>query len=105
IRDSGLVHALLHIKTMDDLLGHPVIGQSFEGFIIENILNNLPSNMQAYFYRTSAGAEIDLVLERNFKERIAIEIKRSLSPTVSKGFYIGMQDIGAKKGFIIYPGI
>jgi uncharacterized protein len=104
IRDSGLTHALLNLGTLDDLLGHPVVGASWEGFVIENLLSCLPVGVTPWFYRTSAGAEIDLVIEKNSKERYAIEIKRSQAPSVSKGFYLGCEDIGATKRFIVYPG-
>lgn len=104
IRDSGLTHALLNLATLDDLLGHPIAGNSWEGFVIENLLAALPLGMTAWYYRTAAGAEIDLVLERGLKERYAIEIKRSLSPSLSKGFYLGCEDIGAEKRYLVYPG-
>jgi predicted AAA+ superfamily ATPase len=104
IRDSGLTHALLNLTTLDDLLGHPIVGASWEGFVIENLLSCLPVGVRPWFYRTSAGAEIDLVIEKNSKERYAIEIKRSQAPSVSKGFYLGCEDIGATKRFIVYPG-
>ncbi|RDB07838.1 ATP-binding protein [Runella aurantiaca] len=104
IRDSGLTHALLNLTTLDDVLGHPVVGASWEGFVIENLLSVLPSGMTPWFYRTSAGAEIDLVIEKNSQQRYAIEIKRSQAPSVSKGFYLGCDDIEAAKRFVIYPG-
>jgi predicted AAA+ superfamily ATPase len=104
IRDSGLTHALLNLTTHDDILGHPVVGASWEGFVIENLLSALPLGVTPWFYRTSAVAEIDLVIEKNSKERYAIEIKRSQAPSVSKGFYLGCEDIGATKRFIVYPG-
>lgn len=104
IRDSGLTHALLNLTTQDDLLGHPIVGASWEGFVIENIIACLPQGLTFWFYRTSAGAEIDLVIEINNQERYAIEIKRSLSPTVSKGFYLGCEDIKAAKRYLVYPG-
>jgi len=104
IRDSGLTHALLNLTTQDDLLGHPVVGASWEGFVLENLLSCLPLGFTPWFYRTSAGAEIDLVIEKNSKERYAIEIKRSQAPSVSKGFHLGCEDIRATKQFIVYPG-
>ncbi|MGA0556810.1 ATP-binding protein [Larkinella sp. VNQ87] len=104
IRDSGITHALLNLTTMDDLLGHPVVGASWEGFVIENLLSCLPVGVTPWFYRTSAGAEIDLVIERNKQQKYAIEIKRSLAPTLSKGFYLGCEDIGATSRFLVYPG-
>jgi predicted AAA+ superfamily ATPase len=104
IRDSGLTHALLNLTTFDDLLGHPVVGASWEGFIVENLLSCLPAGITAWLYRTAAGAEIDVVFERNSTERYAIEIKRSQAPSVSKGFHLGCEDIAATKRFIVYPG-
>jgi uncharacterized protein len=104
VRDTGLVHALLSLTNLDELLGHPVIGASWEGFVIENLLSVLPTGATAWYYRTAAGAEIDLIVEWNNRKKYAIEIKRSLAPTVSKGFYQGCQDIAATKSFIIYPG-
>lgn len=104
IRDSGLTHALLNLTTLDDLVGHPIVGASWEGFVIENVLSCLPQGVTSWFYRTSAGAEIDLVIEVNHQERYAIEVKRSLSPTVSKGFYLGCEDIKATKRYVVYPG-
>jgi hypothetical protein len=104
IRDSGLTHALLNLTTLDDLLGHPVVGASWEGFVVENLLSSLPIGVTPWFYRTAAGAEIDLVIEKNSGERYAIEIKRSQAPSVSKGFHLGCEDIKATKRFIVYPG-
>ncbi|PQA54929.1 ATP-binding protein [Siphonobacter curvatus] len=104
IRDSGLTHALLQLTTLDDVLGHPVVGASWEGFVVENILSVLPVGWTPWFYRTSAGAEIDLVLERNSREIYAIEIKRSLTPTVSKGFYLGCEDVRATRRLVVYAG-
>jgi uncharacterized protein len=95
IRDSGLVHALLGIRDEEELLGHPIAGPSWEGALIENILDALPSTARAHFYRTSAGAEIDLVVEFSAQQRWAIEIKRSVSdPSPSKGFYLVARTFG-----------
>jgi predicted AAA+ superfamily ATPase len=105
VRDSGLLHALLGIRDQETLLGHPVVGASWEGMLIENILSTIPANTQAWFYRTAIGAEIDLVVEFSSKERWAIEIKRSLgNPAPSKGFYIGCGDIHATRQIVLYPG-
>jgi len=105
VRDAGLLHALLGIRNQEELLGHPVVGSSWEGLIIENILNALPSTARPTFYRTSAGAEIDVVIEFNAKQRWALEVKRSLgSPAPSKGFYIGCADIKATRQIVLYPG-
>lgn len=104
IRDSGLAHALLNLSTQEDLLSHPVVGSSWEGFIIENILTQLPPGASTWFYRTAAGAEIDLVIEIGTRYRFAIEIKRTLQPAVSKGFMIGCEDIEATHRYIVYSG-
>ena len=104
IRDSGLTHALLNLTSLDEVLGHPVVGASWEGFVVENLVTGLPIGLRAWFYRTSAGAEIDLVIEKNSKTKYAIEIKKSLSPSVSKGFHLGCEDIGATHKFVVYSG-
>ncbi len=104
VRDSGLVHALLRLETLNDIAGHPVAGASWEGFVIENLLAAAPPRTLASFYRTSAGAEIDLVLELPGKERWAIEIKRSLSARPEKGFYLASEDIKATRGFVVHAG-
>lgn len=104
IRDSGIAHALLNIPDYNQLLSHPIVGGSWEGFVIENILSVVPSGVIPFFYSTSGGAEIDLVLEFFGKEKWAIEIKRSSSPSVSKGFYIACDDIKPVKRYVIYSG-
>jgi len=104
LRDSGLLHALLGIESMEDLLGHPVVGASWEGWVIEQVLSAIPSTWRPSFYRTSAGAEVDLVLERPGRRRpLALEIKRSLAPAPSRGFWNALEDLGAE-GWVIYPG-
>ncbi len=105
VRDSGIVHALLGLEAVDDVLSHPVVGASWEGFVIENLLSVIPDTVVANFYRTSGGAEVDLVLTFPKREVWAIEIKRSLSPTVEKGFYYACEDIKATQRFVIYPGM
>jgi predicted AAA+ superfamily ATPase len=104
VRDSGLLHQLLGIGDRESLLGHPIVGPSWEGFIIENILNSIPPEIQAHYYRTSAGAEIDLLLTPPGRKPIAIEIKRSLSPSASKGFHIAADDVQAAQRYLLYPG-
>lgn len=104
IRDSGLLHALLGISTFEQLQGHPVVGASWEGMVIEQILSILPPGIEPYFYRTSAGAEVDLVLVPRDGLPLPVEIKHSLSPKVSKGFRSVMEDLHCEQGFIIYPG-
>jgi predicted AAA+ superfamily ATPase len=105
IRDSGLLHALLGIGDFETLLGHPVIGSSWEGFVIENILSVAPDHVSASFYRTAAGAEIDLVLEFGGKHGTwAIEIKHSPSAKLEKGNRIAIDDIKANRSFIVHSG-
>ncbi len=104
VRDSGLLHALLNIETLDRLAGHPVIGASWEGFVLENLLAALPWRTQPLFYRTAVGAEIDLVLERPDGERWAIEIKRGLAVKLERGFHHAREDISPAKSFVVYSG-
>ena len=104
IRDSGLVHTLLQIPNYEVLLGHPIFGKSWEGFVIENIISTLPYGVNPYFYRTSAGAEIDLVLEFGLDDFWAVEIKASRTPVLKKGFHVACEDLNVNKKFIIYPG-
>jgi uncharacterized protein len=104
IRDSGLVHALLGIADYNALAGHPVVGASWEGFVIENILAVVPLRTMPSFYRTSAGAEIDLILEISGQGLWAIEIKSGLSVNVSKGFHLARKDLKPARSFIVYSG-
>ena len=104
VRDSGLAHALLGLASFDDVVGHPVAGGSWEGWVIENLLAAAPLGTSAYFYRTSAGAEVDLVLELPKRRRWAIEIKRSSAPTVSKGLHIAADDLEATARFVVHSG-
>jgi len=104
VRDSGLVHALLGLETLHDLAGHPVCGMSYEGFCIDNLLAAAGNMVTPYTYRTHAGAEIDLLLERGGKPWMAIEIKRSTSPSLSKGFEIACDDLGITQRHVVYPG-
>jgi len=104
LRDSGLAHRFLTIPDFESLLGHPAIGASWEGYVIENILNHRSDKWRHSYYRTSAQAEIDLVLEGSNKQIWAIEVKRSLAQSVSKGFHYACEDIKATHKFVIYPG-
>ena len=103
LRDTGILHSLLAIDSREHLLGHPKLGDSFESFVIEQLLSAIPSDTAATFYRTAAGAEIDLVLEFGM-ERWAIEIKHASSPRPSRGFFEGCRDIQATRKMVIYPG-
>jgi hypothetical protein len=104
VRDSGVAHALLGIETREELLGHPVVGPSWEGFVMENLLASIAESGQAYFYRTAAGAEIDLLLDLGAKGRWAFKIKRSLTPRPAKGFHLACEDVGASRRIVLYPG-
>jgi predicted AAA+ superfamily ATPase len=102
VRDSGLVHALLGLSNLDAVLGHPVAGSSWEGFVVEQLVNAAP-NAQASFYRTSNGAEVDLVLTFRNQQTWVIEIKRSSAPTVSRGFHQAAVDLGAVRKLLVAP--
>ena len=102
VRDSGLVHALLGLPHLDALLSHPVAGSSWEGFVIEQLINAAPK-AQVSFYRTSNGAEVDLVLTFRSQQTWTIEIKRSSAPTLSKGFYQAASDLGAVRKLLVAP--
>jgi len=101
IRDSGILHALLDIRTHDDLLSHPVLGASFEGFAMENILTSA-KNYEPSFYRTSAGAEIDLILRKG-RQTLVFELKSSTVPRVSKGFWNALDDISPDEAYVVAP--
>ena len=105
IRDSGLLHALLEIEDFNALSGHPVVGASWEGFVIENLLSLLQEQTLTSFYRSSAGAEIDLIVEFPWKsETWAIEVKRTLATKPTKGFYMACEDVQPAKSFVVYSG-
>ncbi|MDD5391895.1 MAG: ATP-binding protein [Thiothrix sp.] len=104
IRDSGLVHALLGIADFDNLLGHPVVGNSWEGFVIENLINAAPFNTVAGFYRSSNGAEIDLLLDVPNQGLWAIEVKRSNAAKPRQGFYAACEDLQPSKRLMVCPG-
>ena len=104
VRDSGLLHRLLDIKSYENLLSHPVIGKSWEGFVIENIHSVLPNTVQSYYYRTAAGAEIDLLLKFSHKDIWAIEIKTSTAPKIGAGFHQACDDVGATRKIVIHGG-
>jgi hypothetical protein len=102
VRDSGLVHALLGLQDLDAVLSHPVAGSSWEGFVVEQLINAAPG-AQASFYRTSNGAEVDLVLAFRNSQTWVIEIKRSSAPSVSKGFYTAANDLSASRKLLVAP--
>jgi uncharacterized protein len=104
VRDSGIVHALLDLDTWNDVLGHPVVGASYEGFVVENLIQCAGPRFRPYFYRTHDGAEIDLLLERGGQPAIAIEVKSSSAPTVDKGFGLACDDLKVRQRYVVYPG-
>jgi hypothetical protein len=103
VRDSGLVHSLLGLDDADAVMGHPVVGASWEGFVIETLLNLAPLGCNGWFYRTAAGAEMDLVLEWPDQRRWAIEVKRSLSPRLGIGFHQARGDLRPERTFVVIP--
>lgn len=104
VRDSGLLHALLGLGDKEALLGHPVLGASWEGYVIENLVALAPERVEPSFYRTAAGAEIDLVLRWPQGREWAIEVKRTLAPTAGRGMRSAIADLGPERSFIVYPG-
>lgn len=104
VRDSGLVHALLNIADKETLLGHPAVGQSWEGFAVENLLASARTGVEGYFYRSAGGAEIDLLLAWPDGRQWAVEIKRSLAPSVERGFHAACADLHPARRFVVYPG-
>lgn len=105
VRDSGLLHALLGIRNHDDLLGHPVVGASWEGYVIESLMAVIPDHTRVSFYRTATGVEIDLVLELGGKEGTwAIEVKRSMTAKLERGNHVALDDIQPNRAFVVYPG-
>ncbi len=105
IRDSGLLHALLDIGSLHALAGHPVAGSSWEGFVVENLLAVAHPRTRASFYRTAAGSEVDLVLEiPGIRKPLAVDIKRSLSPSLGKGFRSALADLAPERSFVVYAG-
>jgi uncharacterized protein len=103
IRDSGLLHRLADITKMDQLRGNTLIGSSWEGYVIEQIAQILPSNLSMFYYRTHDGAEVDVLLVKQNKVAAAIEIKTSKAAVPSKGFYESIKLLMPKKSFVINP--
>ena len=102
VRDSGLLHHLLGIREVNDLLGHPSTGASWEGFVVEQICSQLDAGSQVSFYRTAAGAELDMVIETG-RKKIGVEIKFSTAPKVSKGFWQACEDVGVDHAYVVAP--
>jgi uncharacterized protein len=104
LRDSGILHALLGLDDREAVLGHPVAGASWEGYVLENLIAAAPERSRASFFRTQAGAEIDLWLQVPKRGTFAIEVKRSLAPKLEKGFLLAQQDLQPDSAFVVYPG-
>lgn len=104
IRDSGLVHALLELEGHEQILGHPIVGASYEGMVIENLIQAAGPTLQPFFFRTQDGAEVDLLFERGGTPEFAIEIKRSSAPAVDRGFATACDSLGITRRVVVYPG-
>lgn len=104
LRDTGILHSLLNVPDYETLLGHPVLGASWKGFALENIIAGLADKWQCSYYRTLAKTEIDLVLEGPKRETWAIEVKHSTVPEVGKGYHLACSELGATRKLVIYPG-
>ena len=102
VRDSGIVHTLLRLDDAESVLGHPIAGASWEGFVVETLLRAAPERTRASFYRTATGVEIDLVLELPGDRVWAIEIKRGLAPAVDKGFRVALDDVNPDRAFLVH---
>lgn len=103
IRDSGLLHNISNITSLNKLRGHPLAGNSWEGYVVEQVLQALPAGMQLYYYRTQAGAECDMVLARGVHAVASIEIKLNNAPVITKGYYQSIEDLKTKRNFVIVP--
>jgi hypothetical protein len=104
VRDTGIAHALLGLRDKEDVLGHPVAGQTWETLAVETLIAAAPDGTETSFYRTSAGAEIDLMLELPNRQRWAIEVKRGSAPKVDKGFHVACADLKPHRQVIVYAG-
>ena len=104
IRDSGLAHALLGIRDKEQLLAHPVVGRTWESFVIETLIEAAPDGTAAHFYRSHSGAEIDLVLDLPGGALWAVEIKRSTAPKLERGFHVACEDLAPVARYVVYPG-
>ena len=104
VRDSGLVHALAGVPDRETLLSHPILGPSWEGMVIENLIAAAPDQAEPYFFRTAGGAEIDLLLAWPDRSLWAIEVKRSLAPKLERGFHAACEDLKPARRVAVYPG-
>ncbi len=103
IRDSGLLHNLCDLPNINSLKGHPVVGSSWEGYVVEQLHQLIPNNIKLYYYRTQAGAECDVVFVKGITPIACAEIKLSNAPSISKGYFQSIEDLGTKKNFVIVP--
>ena len=104
VRDSGLVHTLLGLDDLEAVLGHPVAGRSWEGFVLETLIRAAPHRSQPSFYRTATGVEVDLILELPGDRLWAVDIQRGTAPSVSKGLHVALEDVRPDEAFIAYSG-
>ncbi|MFA5139262.1 MAG: DUF4143 domain-containing protein [Elusimicrobiota bacterium] len=104
VRDSGLLHSLLGISRVEDLLGHPIAGKSWEGFVLEQIMETARGRLEASYFRTHAGAEIDLVLHRGRRILALVEVKLGLKPVLARGFHEARKDLGRPRAWAVYSG-
>ena len=105
IRDSGLLHNVSNITSLHTLRGHPLAGNYWEGYVVEQVLQILPAGLQLYYYRTQAGAECDMVIARGVHAIASIEVKLNNAPSLSKGYYQSIEDLKTKKNYVIVPDI
>ena len=103
IRDTGILHHLNRIDTLELLSGHPIVGASWEGYVVEQIALAMNTNIDIFYYRTHVGAELDVVLTKGSKPVAGIEIKYSNAPSISKGFYHSIEDVETEQNFVITP--
>ncbi|MBK9737183.1 MAG: DUF4143 domain-containing protein [Saprospiraceae bacterium] len=101
ISDEGILHSLANISTFVSLIDHMIVGSSWEGFVINQIRFKVGNKVELYFYRTQVGAEIDLLIVKDNKPHVAIEIKNSNTPSISKGFYLACEDVDVEHKYII----
>ena len=104
VRDSGILHTLLGIQTHEDLVGNPIVGMSWEGFVLQQISAINSNNVSVWFYRTSGGAEIDILLQFNNGDLWALEVKKSVIPTPRRGFYEAIKDVKPQRALVVYTG-
>ncbi len=103
VRDTGILHALLNVADMQQLFGHPVLGSSWESYIIQEISTRLPARTEMYFYRTQDGTEADLILAPGGMPKILVELKFTSTPTLTRGFHIAKEDLGTLMNYVVCP--